>query len=457
MNGSFRFARFHDQFLLTNDAGRFAFLPPEDFSRFVHHQLPHDSETWQRLQENFFCYDTDREVYLRSVMAAVRENHAHLFSPTSLFILAVTNRCNNACVYCQANGGAKCADLDIPTARKIIDRIAASPAKHLTIEFQGGEPLMNFPILQEVVRYSREKLNGKDVSFALVSNLSLVTEEVADWIAENNISVSTSLDGPKFLHDLQRPRKDRDSSYEAMLRGLARLRVRNRSVGAIQTTTRAALPYAREIVETYASLGFQSVFLRPLTCLGAAKRRWNEIGYTPEEFLAFYREGLQAVFELNQQGTFFLENHAAIFTSKLFCNGGQNYMELRSPCGAGIGQIAYYFDGNVYTCDEGRMLAEMGDDSFKLGNVYNNTYDELINCNNCKAACISSVLESLPTCHDCVYSPYCGTCPVTNLALNKNIFNKEPNSYRCKTYRGILDKIFSALQNEKEKSIIEKW
>lgn len=175
MNGSFRFARFHDQFLLTNDAGRFAFLPPEDFSRFVHHQLPHDSETWQRLQENFFCYDTDREVYLRSVMAAVRENHAHLFSPTSLFILAVTNRCNNACVYCQANGGAKCADLDIPTARKIIDRIAVSPAKHLTIEFQGGEPLMNFPVLQEVVRYSREKLNGKDVSFALVSNLSLVT------------------------------------------------------------------------------------------------------------------------------------------------------------------------------------------------------------------------------------------------------------------------------------------
>lgn len=69
MNGSFRFARFHDQFLLTNDAGRFAFLPPEDFFRFVHHQLPHDSETWQRLQENFFCYDTDREVYLRSVIS----------------------------------------------------------------------------------------------------------------------------------------------------------------------------------------------------------------------------------------------------------------------------------------------------------------------------------------------------------------------------------------------------
>lgn len=87
MNGSFRFARFHDQFLLTNDAGRFAFLPPEDFSRFVHHQLPHDSETWQRLQENFFCYDTDREVYLRSVMAAVREIMPIYFHPQACLSL----------------------------------------------------------------------------------------------------------------------------------------------------------------------------------------------------------------------------------------------------------------------------------------------------------------------------------------------------------------------------------
>lgn len=141
MNGSFRFARFHDQFLLTNDAGRFAFLPPEDFSRFVHHQLPHDSETWQRLQENFFCYDTDREVYLRSVMAAVRENHAHLFSPTSLFILAVTNRCNNACVYCQANGGAKCADLDIPTREKSLTALPRPQQSTLPSNFKAASRL----------------------------------------------------------------------------------------------------------------------------------------------------------------------------------------------------------------------------------------------------------------------------------------------------------------------------
>ena len=318
---------------------------------------------------------------------------------------------------------------------------------------------MNFPVLQEVVRYSREKLNGKDVSFALVSNLSLVTEEVADWIAENNISVSTSLDGPKFLHDLQRPRKDRDSSYEAMLRGLARLRVRNRSVGAIQTTTRAALPYAREIVETYASLGFQSVFLRPLTCLGAAKRRWNEIGYTPEEFLAFYREGLQAVFELNQQGTFFLENHAAIFASKLFCNGGQNYMELRSPCGAALGQLAFTASGNVYTCDEGRMMAEMGDDAFKLGNVFENGYDEWLNSNVCKAVCSASLLETLPGCCDCVYQPYCGVCPVVHYAQTGLLHCNPLHSERCRIYHGMLDTLFELFYRKDDEKIafLKQW
>lgn len=69
-----------------------------------------------------------------------------------------------------------------------------------------------------------------------------------------------------------------------------------------------------------------------------------------------------------------------------------NYMELRSPCGGAIGQLAYYYDGNIYTCDEGRMLAEMGNDSFKLGNV-NNTYKELMETGATKAMCISSCLE----------------------------------------------------------------
>ncbi len=101
-------------------------------------------------------------------------------------------------------------------------------------------------------------------------------------------------------------------------------------------------------------------------------------------------------------------------------------MELRSPCGATLGQMSYYYDGNIFTCDEGRMLYEMGDSSFLLGNVYNDSYMDMIGSDICKTLCKSSIIESLPKCNNCVYQPYCGTCPVVNYASDKDLFSKNP-------------------------------
>ena len=136
-----------------------------------------------------------------------------------------------------------------------------------------------------------------------------------------------------------------------------------------------------------------------------------------------------------------------------------NYMELRSPCGASVGQMAYFYDGNVFTCDEGRMLYEMGMDDFKIGNVYENTYDDMMQSTGCKAVCVASLLEGQIKCCDCVYQPYCGTCPVINLAQEKDLFVKNTQSFRCKIYGGMLDIIFSVLKNgsPEEISVLKKW
>lgn len=136
-----------------------------------------------------------------------------------------------------------------------------------------------------------------------------------------------------------------------------------------------------------------------------------------------------------------------------------NYMELRSPCGAGVGQLAYYADGNIFTCDEGRMLHEMGQSTFKLGNVYKSTYRDLINNNICKTVCSASVLESLPTCCDCVYQPYCGTCPVVNYALEGDVIEKQPRGYKCSVYSGILDYLFTKFYENDDETmkILNSW
>ena len=175
-------------------------------------------------------------------------------------------------------------------------------------------------------------------------------------------------------------------------------------------------------------------------------------------FLKFYRKILEYIIQKNKEGIFLSEGHSNIFLRKILLNEPVNYMELRSPCGGAIGQMAYYYDGNIYTCDEGRMLSEMGNDSFKLGNVMKNTYKDLMKCDCTKAMCVSSCIECLPYCSNCVYMPYCGTCPVINLAQDNNIFARKPKEFRCKVYGGILDTLFDYIENAgTEKGILESW
>lgn len=152
------------------------------------------------------------------------------------------------------------------------------------------------------------------------------------------------------------------------------------------------------------------------------------------------------------------ENHAAILLKRIK-GYFMNYMELRSPCGAGVGQLAYYADGNIFTCDEGRMLHEMGQSTFKLGNVYESSYKDLINNGTCKTVCASSILETIPTCCDCVYQPYCGTCPVVNYSLYGDVIEKQPRGYKCRVYQGILDYLFLKFyENDTETiNILNSW
>ena len=89
--------------------------------------------------------------------------------------------------------------MDLDTARKIVERISETPASSVSIEFQGGEPLTNLPVIKEVVAYAKACLKNKIVEYSLVSNLSLVNDEIADFIADNGINVSASLDGPQPL------------------------------------------------------------------------------------------------------------------------------------------------------------------------------------------------------------------------------------------------------------------
>ena len=447
-----------DNYLITNDVGKYAFLSKDDFRKLIERKEL-DEEIKQELITKGFIFDGDVEVFAINLSQKLRHTKGHLFTPTVLHIFVVTKNCNFNCVYCQAGNLNKNHEYKMSkeTAKKAVDIAFQSPSKYLTFEFQGGEPLMNYETIKYIVEYSNKNKEDRVIEYNLVSNLTLLTEEMIDFFIENKVSICTSIDGDKQLQNLNRPYVNGDS-YQTTVNMITKLKEREVEVNAIETTTKYSLGKHKEIIDEYINLGFNNIFLRPLTRLGKADNNWLNIGYTAEEFLEFFKKSLEYIIEKNKQGTLFIENHSSIFLKKILLNANVNYMELRSPCGGAIGQLAYYYDGDIYTCDEGRMLSEMGDISFKLGNVYENDYLSLMKCDCTKAMCIASCLECLPYCNSCVYQPYCGTCPVVNLAQDNNIFAKNPNEYRCKIYKGILDILFEYISKDEEVlEIFKTW
>ena len=444
----FNFKENENSYLITNDLGKYMFISKDDFADMVRKKKL-NLDLSKNLIEKGFIFEENEEVFATNQAMQLRKEKEYLFVSTTLHIFVVSKNCNFSCIYCQAgnlnqNNNYK---MSKETAKKTVDVALQSPNNYLTFEFQGGEPLTNFDVIKYIVEYSKSVCGNKKIEYNLVSNLTLLTDEMIEFFVRNNVSICTSIDGNKDLQNINRPYINKDSYCETV-KQIKKLQEKNIKVNAIETTTKYSLKKYKEIVDEYINLGLESIFVRPLTKLGKADNNWKNVGYESEEFIYFYKEILDYIIQKNKQGFFLSEGHSNIFLRKILLNEPVNYMELRSPCGGAIGQVAYYYDGNIYTCDEGRMLAEMGDDSFKLGNVYENTYKDLMQSDCTKTMCISSCIECLPYCNSCAYMPYCGTCPVINLAQDNNIFAQNPKEYRCKIYGGILDILFNYIENE---------
>ena len=454
----FNFEEKNGKYLITNDIGKYSFLSKQQFNKLIQ-KKELDDTTMKELIEKGFIFNINDEIFASKQALELRRAKEYLLVPTTLHIFVVSKNCNFNCIYCQAGQLDSKEEfyMSKEVAKKAVDIALESPSRYLTFEFQGGEPLTNFDTIKYIIEYSKSNGKDKNIEYNLVSNLTLLTDEMIGFFKENDVSICTSIDGNRQLQNTNRPYKGKDS-YNETINKFKKLKENQIKVNAIETTTKYNLDKSKELVDEYIKLGLNSIFIRPLTKLGKADKNWNKIGYSSTDFLSFYKKTLDYIIEKNKVGIFLSEGHSSIFLRKILLNEPVNYMELRSPCGGAIGQTAYYYDGNIYTCDEGRMLSEMGNDSFKLGNVFENNYKDLMQSDCTKTMCIASCLECLPYCNSCVYMPYCGACPVINLAQDNNIFARNPNEYRCEIYKGILDILFEYIEDKPENiDIFNKW
>lgn len=461
----FRFLNWDDgRILVVNDVGERMFLPAPAFEEFVHGELNPQSREYLDLKGKHFLIDSDSKAALRLLALKYRTKKAHLEGFTKLHIISVTLRCEHSCQYCQVSRVSSDRvqyDMSEQTAEGSLDLIFRSPSTSLKIEFQGGEPLLHFERIQQIIESAelRAQQSGKAVEYVVATNLTLATDEMLQYFKAHNVLLSISLDGPAFIHDYNRPRQE-GNSYDNVISKLALAKevLGADRISALMTTTRHSLDHPMEIVDEYLRQGFTSIFLRSLNPFGYARKTAPATGYPIEDFLSFYRRALDHIIDINRNGTFFVETYAQLILTRLLTPFSTGYVDLQSPAGAGIGVAVYDYDGSVYVSDEARMLGATNDKTFCLGNVHTHSYEQMFASNLMKSIVEQSCIESLPGCSDCAFNPYCGADPVFNYATQRDMIGVRPSNDFHKKNFYIIKYLLSLYENDPQvREIFWSW
>jgi His-Xaa-Ser system radical SAM maturase HxsB len=345
----FRFLDIDGRKLVVNLVGEHELLGQDDFRQLVGHELPPSSTAYQDLKGKHFLTDSDSQTPIQLLATKLRTKYQFLAGFTKLHIFVVTLRCDHSCQYCQVSRvGADRAKYDMSeeSAMRSLDLVFRAPARSVKIEFQGGEPLLNFELIRFIVEEAERRNGGrpsesrKNVEFVITTNLSMITDDILAFCHAHRIYISTSLDGPAFVHNANRPRPGGDA-YEMTVAGIARVReaLGHDAVSALMTTTRLSLDHPEAIVDEYVALGFDHIFLRPISPYGFAVRTKRRTGYDRQAFLRFYERALARIIDLNRNGTRVVEIYAQILLTKILTPYATGYVDLQSPAGAGIGAV----------------------------------------------------------------------------------------------------------------------
>jgi len=276
--------------------------------------------------------------------------------PLQTLVLNLTNQCNLSCQYCYEFGADKVATpsgkpkfMDFETARSSVDFLLAKSGGRRTVHitFFGGETLMNFPILEKVVTYARERVagQGRSIDFSLTTNATLLTAAIIEFLSENRIGVTVSMDGPAELHDKLRVFENGRGSYD-VIEPRVRALIQNhktRPITARVTLTSGVTDVVRIFRHLKNDLGFHEVGFAPVTTSPNRLYAINErgMGDVLDQFHVLADEYL----EYALRGEFHGFSNVSDTLSELYQGVNKSH-----PCGAALGLVGVGPSGDIAPC-----------------------------------------------------------------------------------------------------------
>ena len=383
--------------------------PQEIIDKFSQHDAKEIEERYLELKslydDKILFSEDDYEKYANYSVAA----------PIKSMCLNIAHDCNLRCKYCFASTGdfGKGRKLmDFETGKLAIDFLMenSQSRENLELDFFGGEPLMNFEVVKQLVDYGRERAAalGKNIRYTITTNGLLLNDDNIDYINKEMSNVVLSIDGRKEVNDYMRVRVDGTGCYDTIIKNFKKL-VDKRGDGEYYvrgTFTKNNLDFCEDVMHLY-ELGFDQVSVEPVITDPKDDYALTEEDY--DKVAAEYDRLAEEIIKIREEKGFI-----NFFHFMIDLNQGPCVIKRLRGCGCGNEYVAITPDGDIFPCHQ-----FVGNDAYKMGNVHEKTFD-----NDMKKYFAGTHVYSKPECKKCWAKFYCsGGCNANNYSYAGDIRN----------------------------------
>lgn len=427
---------------MVSDAGRFAVASDAFVERLYRDSLTRGEEDILAV-DGHLLRDDDALGFAAHVRG-VADRIARA-GPLDYLILVPTLRCNLACSYCQVSRvaeGRQGFDWNAETLAGVLAIIDGITAPRVKIEFQGGEPTLRPDLIQAVIEQC-ERFPVREI--VICTNLQRLDDEILSIIDRPEVFVSTSLDGDAATHG-----RNRTGGHEATRAFMANLDLVMRrhgpgKVSALPTIDASSPPDPDALIDTYAAVGIDSLFLRPINHQGFARKRHRTSREQDDAWRDYHARFVRRLIERNwaDRGRVLEETYLSIALRRILRPGADRHVDLRDPNPMGTDYVVIDFDGTAYPTDEARMLARSGVVDLSIGDVHSGWATETRDVLNAHVT-----NRGDPTCDRCAYQPYCGRDVVDDIARYGRIDLPRHETDFCRRHLHFFDLAFDLLYSD---------
>lgn len=362
-------------------------------------------------------------------------------SPIKAMCLHISHDCNLRCKYCFASTG------DFGKGRKLMPFEVGKAAidflleksvgrENLEVDFFGGEPLMNFDVVKQIVEYARSKEQEyhKNFRFTITTNGMLLDDDTIDYINKEMYNVVLSIDGRKEINDRMRVRVDGSGCYDRILpkfkklvdgRGDKEYYVRG-------TYTKYNLDFSEDVMHLYEA-GFDEISVEPV--IESPTEAYAITEEDLDQIYAEYDKLVDRIGAIKKSG-----KHINFFHFMIDLDQGPCVIKRLRGCGSGNEYVSITPDGDIYPCHQ-----FVGHDEYKMGNIEEGTFN-----NDIKKEFAGCHVYSKPACQECWARFYCsGGCNANNFVFNGDIHKAYELSCKIQRKRiecAILMKVLEQLE-----------